>query len=104
MQIRHLLRLTGDQQQNTVFVGGNLISWMSKKQNVVSRSSAELEYRAMAQSMCELMWIHQPMSEIGLGNSLTMKLWYDNQVALHIASNSIFHERTKHIEVDCHFI
>ncbi|KAL3507064.1 hypothetical protein ACH5RR_032446 [Cinchona calisaya] len=87
-----------------VFVGGNLVSWKSKKQNVVSRSSAESEYRAMAQSTCELIWIHQLLSEIGLDTSLPMKLWCDNQVAVHIASNPVLHERTKHIEVDCHFI
>jgi hypothetical protein len=87
-----------------VFVGGNLVSWKSKKQNVVSRSSAESEYRAMAQSTCELIWIQQLLNEIGLGSSLPMKLWCDNQAALHIASNPVFHERTKHIEIDCHFI
>ena len=58
----------------------------------------------MAQLTCELMWTYQLMSETGLGNPLPMKLWCDNQVALHIASNSVFHERTKHIKVDCHFI
>ena len=87
-----------------VFVGGNLVSWKSKKQNVVSRSSAESEYRSMAQSTCELIWIHQLLCEVGINNSLPMKLWCDNQAALHIASNPVFHERTKHIEIDCHFV
>lgn len=87
-----------------VFVGGNLISWKSKKQNVVSRSSAEAEYRAMAQSISEIMWICQILSEIGFEASMPTKLWCDNQAALHIACNPVFHERTKHIEIDCHFI
>ena len=87
-----------------VFVGGNLVSWKSKKQNVVSRSSAESEYRAMAQSICEIMWLYQLLTEIGLKVSIPSKLWCDNQAALHIASNPVFHERTKHIEIDCHFI
>ncbi|WMV41466.1 hypothetical protein MTR67_034851 [Solanum verrucosum] len=87
-----------------VFVGGNLVSWRSKKQNVVSRSSAESEYRAMARSTCEIMWIHHLLSEVGLKYPTPSKLWCDNQAALHIASNPVYHERTKHIEVDCHFI
>ncbi|XP_022152743.1 uncharacterized protein LOC111020391 [Momordica charantia] len=87
-----------------VFVGGNLVSWKSKKQNVVSRSSAESEYRAMAQSVCELVWIHQLLTELGFGITTPIKLWCDNQAALHIASNLVFHERTKHIEVDCHYV
>ncbi|XP_019237369.1 PREDICTED: uncharacterized protein LOC109217568 [Nicotiana attenuata] len=87
-----------------VFVGGNLVSWRSKKQNVVSRSSAESEYRAMAQSTCEIMWIHHLLTDTRLKHPTPSKLWCDNQDALHIASNPIYHERTKHIEVDCHFI
>ena len=58
----------------------------------------------MAQSTCEFIWIHQLLCEVGINNSLPMKLWCDNQAALHIASNPVFHERTKHIEIDCHFV
>ena len=54
--------------------------------------------------MCEIVWIHQLLSEIGFNITVPAKLRCDNQVALHIASNPVFHERTKHIEVDCHFI
>ncbi|KAJ9542741.1 LOW QUALITY PROTEIN: hypothetical protein OSB04_029247 [Centaurea solstitialis] len=86
-----------------VFVGGNLVSWKSKKQNVVSRSSAESEYRAMAQTTCELIWLRNLLSEIGFNQSKPMNLWCDNEAAVHIANNPVFHERTKHIEVDCHF-
>ncbi|KAK2980702.1 hypothetical protein RJ640_001274 [Escallonia rubra] len=86
------------------FVGGNLVSWKSKKQSVVSRSSAESEYRAMAQSTCEVMWICHLLEEISLKPPLPAKLWCDNQAARHIASNPVYHERTKRIEVDCHFI
>ena len=87
-----------------VLIGGNLISWKSKKQNVVARSSAEAEYRAMALATCELMWLKQLLQELKLYESEPMELICDNQAALHIASNPVFHERTKHIELDCHFI
>ncbi|GAV81109.1 hypothetical protein CFOL_v3_24568, partial [Cephalotus follicularis] len=68
------------------------------------RLSAESEYRAMAHTSCELMWIKQLLGELGFGDQSLIQLWYDNQATIHIASNPIFHERTNHIEVDCHFI
>ena len=58
----------------------------------------------MAQSVCEIMWISQLLMKVGIKTSILTKLWCDNQVALHIASNLVFHEQTKHIEIDCHFI
>ena len=87
-----------------VFVVGNLVSWKSKKQGVLSRSSAESKYKAMTQSVCEIMWLHQLLMEVGSKTVVPAKLWCDNQAALHIASNPVFHERTKHIEIDCHFV
>ena len=74
------------------------------KQGVVFRSSAESEYRAMTQSVCEIMWLHQLLMEVDINIVVPTKLWCDNQVALHIASNPVFHERTKHIEIYCHFV
>ena len=87
-----------------MFNGGNLISWKSKKQDVVIRSNVEAEYRAMALATCELIWLKYLLQELRFGKDEQMKLICDNQAAFHISSNPVFHERTKHIEVDCHFI
>jgi hypothetical protein len=80
------------------------VTWKSKKQTVVARSSAEAEYRAMAHTTSELMWLQHFLCEIGFSPPTPIPLFCDNQAAIHIASNPVFHERTKHIEVDCHFI
>ena len=61
-----------------VFVGGNLVSWKSKKQSVVSRSSVEFEYRAMTQSIYEIMWLHQLLMEVGIKTPVPAKLWCNN--------------------------
>ena len=80
------------------------MTWKSKKQNVVARSSAEAEYRAMASTASELTWIKHLLHDMKVECKGTMQMYCDNQAARHIASNPVFHERTKHIEVDCHFI
>ncbi|GAV88435.1 LOW QUALITY PROTEIN: hypothetical protein CFOL_v3_31857, partial [Cephalotus follicularis] len=77
-----------------VFVGGNL----------VSRSSAEAEYHAMAHVVSELTWVMMLLVEIGVTASQTASLHCDNQFAIHITANPVFHERTKQIKDDYHFI
>ena len=84
------------------FIGGNLVTWKSKKQKVVSCSSAEAEYRAMRKLTSELIWIKGLLKDLGIETTTPITMHCDNQAAIHIASNSVFHERTKHIEVDCH--
>ena len=86
------------------FVGGNLVTWRSKKQNVVARSSAEAEFRAVAHGICEVMWIKRILEELKFTFSTPLKVYCDNKTAISIAHNPVLHDRTKHIEVDKHFI
>jgi hypothetical protein len=86
------------------FVGGNLVTWRSKKQEVVARSSAEAEYRGMAKAICELLWIRNLMIDLHIKPVNPMKLYCDNKAACDIVHNPVQHDRTKHVEVDRHFI
>lgn len=85
-------------------LGSAPISWRTKKQSVVARSSAEAEYRAMASTVSELIWLRCLLQELGVSICEPTILHCDNQAALHIAANPVFHERTKHVEMDCHFV
>jgi hypothetical protein len=87
-----------------VFLGDCLISWSAKKQAVVSRSSTEAEYRSLSITTAELFWIRMLFKELRVSLSIPPVLWCDNIGALALASNPVFHARTKHIEVDYHFV
>jgi Reverse transcriptase (RNA-dependent DNA polymerase)/gag-polypeptide of LTR copia-type len=87
-----------------VYLGRNLISWSSKKQPTVSRSSTEAEYRCLAVTAAELMWITSLLNELNYPIPQSPTLWCDNLGATFLASNPVFHARTKHIELDYHFV
>ncbi|GKF61599.1 secreted RxLR effector protein 161-like protein, partial [Tanacetum coccineum] len=87
-----------------LLLGGAPISWKTKKQSMVSRSSAEAEYRSMASTISEVLWMRWLLSELDVFLDGPTPLFYDNQAARHIANNPVFHERTKHVEMDCYFV
>uniref|UniRef100_A0A2N9EVL6 Integrase catalytic domain-containing protein n=1 Tax=Fagus sylvatica TaxID=28930 RepID=A0A2N9EVL6_FAGSY len=87
-----------------IFLGSCLVSWSAKKQTVVARSSTEAEYRAMAVTTADLYWIRMLLQDLHVPLASPPTLWCDNVGALALASNPVFHARTKHIEVDYHFI
>jgi hypothetical protein len=87
-----------------MFLGDSLISWKSKKQARVSKSSTESEYRAMSAACSEIIWLRGLLGELGFSQSDSTPLHADNTSAIQIAANPVYHERTKHIEVDCHSI
>lgn len=87
-----------------MFIGESLLSWRSVKQDTVSCSSAESEFRAMALASIELVWLSRLMIDLKVPFTRPAYLYCDNTAALHIANNSAFHERTKHVDLDCYKI
>ena len=87
-----------------ILLGGSPISWKSKKQATVSLSSAETEYRSMRRVTTELAWLTRLLYEFTVPTVVPMPLKCDSQAAIYIARNPVYHERTKHIALDCHFV
>ena len=87
-----------------VFVGSNIISWSAKKQPTVSRSSTEAEYKSLANGAAEAIWVESLLKELGVSQQRTTILWCDNLGATYLTANPVFHARTKHTEIDFHFV
>ena len=85
------------------YLGNNLISWFSKKQNCVSLSTAEAEYIAAGSSCTQLLWMKQMLADYDVGQDV-MTLFCDNISAINISKNPVQHSKTKHIEIRHHFI
>ena len=88
----------------SVYLGNSLISWKSKKQGTISKSSCKVEYRAMATVTCEIQWLLYVLQDLKVPFEQSSLLYCDNDSARYIATNPVFHEHTKHIEIDCHIV
>ena len=84
-------------------VGGNLINWKSKFQHIVVLSTTEAEYMALTKAVKEAIWLKGITTELGLKDT-SVTIYYDSQSAIHLSKNTMFHERTKHIDVCLHFV
>ncbi|XP_019172669.1 PREDICTED: uncharacterized protein LOC109168070 [Ipomoea nil] len=87
-----------------VFLGSNLVSWLSRKQRTVARLSTEAEYKALADVAAEVTWVVSLLRELGLHAGQPSNLWCDNLGATYLCANPVFHARTKRVEIDYHFV
>ena len=90
------------------YVWGNLLTWRSKKQSVVARSSAEAELRIESEfvtlRICEILWLKMLLKELRIESEFPLRVYCDNKAAILIAHNSVHDDCTKHVEVDRYFI
>ena len=87
-----------------VYFNNGLISWKSKKQSTVSRSSTEAEYRAIGSVTCEIIWVLKVLFELEVKDLISVSVFWDNDSTIKLALNPVLHERTKHFEIDSHFV
>jgi len=87
-----------------VFLGSSLVSWKTKKQKTMAKSSAEAEYRSMSTTASEIEWLTHLMDDFHIQVHYPITMHCDNKAAEHIAANPVFHDKTKHIRIDYHYI
>lgn len=87
-----------------VFLGGNPISWSSKKQKSVSCSSTKAKYKAIANATVELCWLQSLLRELGISFKEPPVVYCDNLGATYLCSNRVFHSKIKHVAADFHFV
>jgi hypothetical protein len=87
-----------------VFLGANLVSWSSKHQNVISHSSAEAEYQAMANGVAEACWLRYLLQKLHAPLAKSTLVYYDNVSVVYLSTNPIQHQHMKHVEIDLHFV
>ncbi len=87
-----------------IFLGNNLISWSAKRQPTLSRSSAEAEYRGVANVVSESCWLRNLLLELYCPIQKATLVYCDNVSAIYLSGNPVQHQRTKHIEMDIHFV
>ena len=87
-----------------VYLGNNLVTWLSKKQSTVSKSTTEAEYRSLAIATAEIMWLKWLLSELQIPLHQTPLIWCDNLSTVALSANPVLHARTKHLELDLYFV
>ncbi|GKD67339.1 ribonuclease H-like domain-containing protein, partial [Tanacetum coccineum] len=87
-----------------VFLSDNLLSWSAKRQHTLSRSSSEAEYRGVANVVAETAWLRNLLRELHSPLSTVTLVYCDNVSAIYMSANPVQHQRTKHIEIDIHFV
>ncbi|PKU87324.1 Retrovirus-related Pol polyprotein from transposon TNT 1-94 [Dendrobium catenatum] len=96
-----------DQKSTTgscTFLGPNLVSWTLKKQNTVAKSSTEAEYLGLSSATLDILWLRRLATEFHISQTKPTTIFCDNTSAISLSNNPVFHARTKHIEIDYHFI